>query len=1485
MKNITAKKFLRLLFTLVFLVVMSTVLLVSCTKDKNKDKKKEEPKKTEKELTKDLIIPNSDLNVIDDAKNEFPAPIKKWANKSIHSKNSSKIKAGGIYTDKDNYDKQSKAWDEQGASSELYNKIKAAPGEPKKLAMIYIPKNDDEKQEKGASAFALTNSFELSQGFLYKVSVDVMTYGLSGIEQKQDYYDEKVKKPGAWLSLTGGTTSKFKHVDTEGNWKTLTFYIRAPHRKTTLNLEMALGNLDKPDAYKKGYLATGHAFFGNIKAEKIAKNKFDDVVNEYNALSGENKKYAKFADMRLDNQKFEYYDSAYIGSSVAPDHYVVKRGTDKDDPNPPDVSARTGVIQAKRFRERWDSFGNNFNVPSGTSDTVKENTATKSRIERTFEILEKDHGNATKEDNIFVLSQSMMSALELQSRSKITIEPGKKYRLSVWLYTYNINGAGVTLFLKGENGADITLKGISKNPIIFDNNKSGALDSDKRPYATDGASTGDWKEFTFEIDASKITYECEYTFAIALGTGGPKANHKLNYPDYNSEGKITTKEMYNGNGTFSSGYVFVNNLKFENITALSEAATSLSSDGNYYKDGEVSTTIAVKLEAKADNTNKNDIDKFDVNTANDFSSNTEGLPNEWKLKEAKGDYYINKDWAKAGVVDLANPTKELKNFIGKDAKIPDLPYDATNKKVMMLSIKDYPASMFVDTKKSFDIDPYTITKVSFHIHTSLVDEFYKAGFISFYTKDEDDKNQDLTSFSDIKTKGKNEYYNEWEEITLCIKNSTDKKQKIFMSVSLGKSVLRYKPEEGALGTLFFTTPTFNQISNNAYANASDDNKSKKYHILAERQQKFDNQHFNKFDLSKLDAANFTSNGKLKNAPAIPEGWESSDKTFKDDDFINGIVEFERGTNNYAGTGNPSDPTDPAGIKEFIAGTHIDEVFGADKDKFEGIYGDVHDNFFEYQEERGYLNHRMLVLGAKSGSSKKFSYGYTSKKILLQSDKFFKISVFARSIDNANFTISLLANGLSSIDNSNKVITQKGSNGMQRYDFYVRTGIEYSNVQLSFWLGYNNKKYTQAEAGNLASHESAGYAVLSGILVYGNISESEFNSVPKTERNAKLEINEGAFDISVFDAEKHSSLLTPNGWESSYKSSNVSKSGLLSSDLNVLTRKEDDVNTEGFDESKYLDIFGTEKYTDEQFKPTISEVENSKWLDSNVKNPEFDGLTDDKIAEKLSKQKFVEYAKTHWLEATNENVTADGGNSSYVLYNKANATSILKKKSVTLKSNSIYKISIKLRTKLIRGEMTDEEFKERGAFLKLKFNEHNAPVEFRSIKVGEFTEYVYIIKTPGNDISTTITASLGREGADAADEEQYKTAGWLFMKSVTINKVAASEFVENADSATKKYVKLVDAPKSGNKDKNDKEIKKEEKAPSFNTEYLWWMIPTIILGVLIIAVIIVFIYKKFKKKKGKSLIDYLKDADDNSSSALEEKHIIYTEDDSEKPNEE
>ena len=1482
MKKVSLNKFFRLFITVFCLVVMTSVLLVACTKKKDNNKQTtEQAKPAAKELTKDLIIPNSDFNVTDDAKGEYPASMTKWSNKSIFSKNSSKIKAGGIYTDQENYDKHSKSWDDaDGSKSDLYNKIKAAPNKPKKLAMIYNPKDSSQESHKGASAHALTNSFDLTPGFLYKVSIDVMTYNLEGMEEKQDYYDEKVKKPGAWLSLTSGTTQKFKHINTNGEWKTYTFYIQAPHRKTNLTLEMTLGNLDSPDSFKKGYLATGHAFFGNIKAEKIAKDKIDETINEYNTISNDpdKKEFAKFADMRLDNRNFEYYGSAYIGSGSAPEYYQVKRGTDKDDPNPPDVSAKHGVIKADKFDQRWTNFGNDFNVSSGSSNTIKENSAIKSRLDATFDEVKKPHGNATATSNVYLLSQSMMSASELQSKSKITIEPGKKYRISTWLYTYNINGGGVTLTLRGENTNDITIEGISKNTVRFDTHEAGKLDSDRRPYAVDGASNGAWKEYIFEIDATDLKYAREYIFSLALGTGGPKANNKLTYPSFSSDGKVTTKEMYNGNGTFSSGYVFANSLKFETFTeALSGAETHLNyTTGKYAVDGESSNKICVKLHSDAPNTAPNGTNDFNHVTPNELSDGTDGMPHKWQLKEVKGDYYISKDWAKAGAVDLTNLDDKVKKQIGEEnaEKMKKQPAP-TNKPVMMMSVKDYPAGVFAETKDGFDIEPYSITKVSFYAHTSLTDNFYKAGFARFYTKDDKDNKKELINFSDIKTKGKNEYYNEWEEFTFYIKNSTGKKQTVFMSVSLGKSEQRYKPEDAALGTMFFTEPTFEEITDKTYTSVSGSNNAKKYEIREKITEVVSNHNFDNLDMSKLNG-NVDSNGMLRNAPVAPDSWEGSDRTFSDPDFINGIVEFERGSHSYSNT-------DPE-IKEYVRGAHINSVFGTDASEFDNIFGPRTDDYQQYCDERGYFGPRMLALGSKN-PAKKFSYGYTSKKFKLEGSKFYKISVFARSIKEANFTLSLIGSGISSVTNSKKVITQKGSSGMQRYDFYVRTGIDSTTVQLNYWLGYNERKY---EASNPdlkgISHKSGGYALFSSVLVDSTLTEDEFNNATETERVAKLEANHSTFDITSLDADKRTKLTTPEAWSPTYKNSNLSTSGLLASDETTLPKKEDDVNTEDIDESKYLSAFGNEKYTDEKFKPEFAEVERVKWLDkdNNIKDPEYDGLSDDQIAEKLRKKRFKEYIEKHWLEATKENLDAAGNNSSYALYNKEDATSILKKKSVTLKANKTYKFTVKLRTKLIReAGLTDEDFKEKGAFLKMKFNEHNAPVEFRSIKKDEYTEYTYYIKTPSSDVSTTFTASLGREGADAADEAQYKTAGWLHLVSAGFNEVDPSEFKTNADTEFVKYVSLGDAPKSGNKDKAN-DLKKEEKSASFNTEALWWMIPTIILGILIIAVIIVFIYKRFRKKQGKLLIEYLRETEDASDSALEQKHEIYTQDDSEPP---
>ena len=94
-------------------------------------------------------------------------------------------------------------------------------------------------------------------------------------------------------------------------------------------------------------------------------------------------------------------------------------------------------------------------------------------------------------DNVYMLSQQLMTAQGIRTSRDIVIEKNKYYILSVDVYLANIYGAGMTLRLTG-SGNDIEITGIASNPTGDDN--AVVYGSPKL-----GKSTAGWTTFTFVI--------------------------------------------------------------------------------------------------------------------------------------------------------------------------------------------------------------------------------------------------------------------------------------------------------------------------------------------------------------------------------------------------------------------------------------------------------------------------------------------------------------------------------------------------------------------------------------------------------------------------------------------------------------------------------------------------------------------------------------------------------------------------------------------------------------------------------------------------------------------------------------------------------------------------------------------------------------------------------------------------------------------------
>ena len=140
----------------------------------------------------------------------------------------------------------------------------------------------------------------------------------------------------------------------------------------------------------------------------------------------------------------------------------------------------------------------------------------------------------------------------IKSSRKIVIEKNKYYIVSVDLYLVNVFGAGATLRLSGD-GETIEINGIAANPVDY---------TVLYGSAENGKSSGGWTTYTFVIHGNQYR-DMSYNMEIWLGTEGTNSNTSVKYTKYTSTSSSssgTSATTYKANGTFSTGWVFIDNL-------------------------------------------------------------------------------------------------------------------------------------------------------------------------------------------------------------------------------------------------------------------------------------------------------------------------------------------------------------------------------------------------------------------------------------------------------------------------------------------------------------------------------------------------------------------------------------------------------------------------------------------------------------------------------------------------------------------------------------------------------------------------------------------------------------------------------------------------------------------------------------------------------------------------------------------------------------
>lgn len=1425
------KKFAVLALLMIALVVLSSAMLVACNKDDDKTSDKTQTI----EATKGLLISNGDFKVIDTASKTYPRSITSWTGSKSFSSGDYRddVISGAISLKKDDYDANKSTWNDK--DDVLYNKLVAGGryGDDDKIKnalMVYMPEESekDGKKINGPTAYGYTSSsFTIAKGGYYKLTVDVLTHNIKG-KNKND-------TPGARIYLSSNTYAEVDAIDTKGEWKTYTFYIEgSPSSASTLNVLLALGKYST--SYTTG-LTTGYAVFDNLSLTKLeGDSEYVAAVEQEKTFSDLSSLTTRTATLKTPNGRFDF-GTTTLSSSGTPNSWSIVTGNSGKNDSAPSSLGYNAVIDVKNFKDNFKNYSGTYYVKSkGSADSKNSYVPADKLVDISDEIMNLPQG--TVGSNVFMLSQQMMTAQGIKSSRAITIEKNKTYALSLNVYTYGVHGAGASLVLSGSDGKDITIKGISSSPsddILIGSTK---IDSESYDNGTvDGQTTSGWTTYTFYIKGNQFK-DYNYNMTVWLGTEGTASNTAVEYLNMSSDKKQTT---YKANGTFANGWLFMDELNLKEIDALPNADDVIEGKNDNQT---LDLTAAGKANRKGfvvDLSTENTLkDILSVGASSNYPEGIKqlgaGIPNGWvpnyDLTDSKNP--IVKGLISHGVIALGQEGTPAMPYALEDARAyqikasGDSRYEIETQKITIKKDQYYRFSMWVKTED---------VKCTSGAYVSLVKKGESA-----------DKDSVLTTFSQINTNsdenGFDPYLNDWCELTTFVKGSDKEDIDVTLKFALGSGD-RWASSTLASGSMYVANVNGALINQTIYDGASTGNYVKTANLASSSiSYPFTNGAFDDYDAKD---ENLKENTSLKDQDiaATPSNWTFSDKTLKpntnESGLVAGVISLEKDGNKFKHT------------------NQTDKVFpNIAQSTFDNFYKDLYAEGTDLNNRPG--NKPQILAIGSNDNTKSHAAGFSSNSVTLSANSFYALSVYARTVGNTKFSIYLT--GESSVDSGNGHFTvTKTDADWTKYTFYIRTGQSSVSLKLNLWLG-EDSKYSAQDLSEDAAKSSG--AVFFDNVHYTKIDEERFNSEAKEDAtNRTLSFLTDSFDSLSSTVESRKSLATPNGWTGSLSgtaSAKATKSGIVYADNNFY-------EVETVDGKAYARILGADYTVDNDLaKPTDEEIAAARKDEANK------GKTDDEIIAALKQAKVVELKKNNWIPV--EQLQAHSGKQMLVINNTEKSAYTYTSSAITLKEASYYEISLWAKTYGVKG---DDDISGVNVELFLgSANESDKPFAFTAIKGDNgWTKYTFYVKTMDNDVTNvTVKLSLGKYEAETVNGETKVTgitSGYAMFDDVTVKTVTQTEY-DNATESSTVLKRQVTDETQGKGDDNNGENKKPDK--TFNTEALWWMIPTIVLAVLIIVVLIVYVVRKVRKpvakkkdKKAASLVE---------TPSLDAKHNKYDE---------
>ncbi len=1431
------KKFVILALLMIAVISLTSCMLVACNKDVPADDT------TDKiEATEGLLISNSDFKVVGEG-DKYPLTINSWTGAKMYSTSTFRddIIAGAIHLDKSSYDANKSSWDDEDDT--IYNLLTAGNrydnDDIKNTLMLYMPEestNDKGQKIHGATAYGYTSAkFTLDRGGYYKLSVDVLTHDIGGKEGNE-------LERGARIFVSSSTYAEFSAIDTKGVWKTYEIYVEGSKTSsTTLTLMLGLG---KYSSSYQGGLTTGYAFFDNVVLEKIedtesktAKQVYEEKVVLDNTNTVDT---LTTTTLTVPNGRFDF-GTTKPNTTATPNNWSLVTGNRGEDSPAPQSLGWNAIIDTTNFD--YTKYSNSYNLKADATSSIFSYTPAESlaNIKNTINVFNSNKSG----DNVFMLSQQLMTAQGIRSAQQITIEKNKVYELSIDLYTYGVHGAGVSLILSGANGKDIVIKGISsqKSDHLFIGDTVISEDTGYSNAPIVGASTEGWTTYTFYIHGNQFQ-DYSYNMTVWLGTDGTDKNHPISYHNFATGTKSTS---YDANGTFANGWVFIDELNLKETTSLpAESATIKNADANNTLDletqgsnyqGIIVDLSTVNLYGEGDNYVLHQTTLDALNGVADLGI---GTPSTWTSDfdlDGKTSPIVD-GIVSQGVVNIAS--EDTFNGLGT---YPGLPYDIVDKSAYSIYANE-DSSYYVETD-TFTIAANAFYRVSLWVKTVDVSSTSGA-YVYLLDKDNDDK--ELASFTKLNTLDIDEYTNDWCQLTFVIRGKEHEDSNVAFKFSLGTGT-RFSSDTLTSGAMYIANINATTITYANYKSTSTSTYVKSIDLTSSVAYTFSNGGFDSYD---HDDKNLETSLPLnkQDVAAMPENWTFSNSKLNpntNNGLVAGVVAFDSADN-----------------LTFTASEQLQKVYPFD---FTGFYPTINSttDLNVYPGARGQL----LTIG--SSDNNKFAAGFSSASISLSANTYYSLSVYVKTINITSASVFLTGDSsVSNVSATSFVLDGDDAQDWTLYTFYIKVGQTSASLNLNLWLGQDTKYFDLADSD---AAQSSG-AVFFDNVVFTTIDEDDYNAATTSDTTKILSFMTDSFDAIATTVDSRDTLSGAKGWTGAVgtnQSQSNTQAGVIYVDENYLdaTRTIDGVVDSNNSPVKFVDILSKDYKLDDI---KISEEDEK----AAMADDKYQDVKDDRDAliERLKNERINELKMNNWMPlSTLLSTGAHSGQRMLVINNTQKSDYTFTSSAITLKENSYYQVSVWVYTALL----SDGE--DEGAHVELYLgsaNENDNPLSFKAIKVNEWTKYTFFVETLDEDVtSVTVKLSLGKYHSEKVDDKDVVsglTSGFAFFDDVTVTSIDEGEFAAaEANDTTLKRTVAVDAEGAGDEDDDNT----DSTDSSFNLDALWWMIPTIILGVAIIAVVVVLIVRKVKKQPAAKK-KARKASAQSSSKAVETKHSKYDE---------